>query len=210
VSGLGYFLPEGGLIEASAVRAGLVQRIDVEPGQRVKSGDVVAKIESPDGSEFSVTAPTDGRVAEVQRGIGDFVPQGGEVAILRPNRELVVEAFIPHSKAKGVRVGDRVWVAPSTAAASEFGFVRGWVARVSEVPISDNGLLSLLENPARARRVAELGPVSHVEVKLLDDDTRSGLSWTASHGPPEPVSFGTTAEVQVVTGRRAPIDYVVG
>jgi pyruvate/2-oxoglutarate dehydrogenase complex dihydrolipoamide acyltransferase (E2) component len=210
VSGLGYVLPEGGLLEASAARAGIVQRIDVEPGQRVEPGDVVAKLEAPDGSELSITAPASGKVAEVQRTIGDFVPQGGEVAIVRPDRELVVEAFVPHPKSKGIHVGDRVWVAPSTAAVSEYGFARGWVAGLGEVPISDTGLDSLLENPARARRVAQLGPVNRVVVKLVAADTPSGLSWTASQGPAEPVTFGTTAEVEIVTGRRAPIDYVAG
>jgi multidrug resistance efflux pump len=210
VSGLGYVLPEGGLIEASAARPGIVERLDVQPGQRVRPGDVVAKLQLPDGDEFGVVAQTGGRVGEVVRATGDFVPQGGEVAILVPDRRLVVEAFLPVADAKQARVGDRVWVAPTTAAASEFGFARGRVARLDDIPIPSVGIDSLLENPARVSRVEELGPVIHLVIELLPADTPSGLSWTASRGPSEPVTLGTRADVKVVTGQRAPIDYVVG
>ena len=210
VSGLGFLLPEGGLIEASALRPGIVERIDVEPGQRVESGDVVARLETPEGSELSVTAPTDGTVAELVRAIGDFVPEGGELAILQPDRDLVVESFLPQSDAKEARVGDEVWVAPSSAAASEFGFARGRVARIGDIPLTDDRVDSLLESPSSARQVADLGPVIHVVVELISADTPSGLSWTASNGPAEPVTFGTSAQVEVVTGKQAPIDYVVG
>jgi multidrug efflux pump subunit AcrA (membrane-fusion protein) len=210
VSGLGYVLPEGGLIEASAARSGIVKRVAVEPGQRVHAGDLVARLESPGGVEFTVAAPTGGRVGEVVRAVGDFVPQGGEIAILVPRRRLVVESFLPVAEAKEARLGDRVWVAPTTAAPGEFGFARGRVAKLDEIPIPAVGIDSLLENPARVSRVEELGPVIHVVVELLSGSTPSGLSWTASHGPPEPVTLGTRADVKIVTGRRAPIDYVLG
>ena len=49
VSGLGFLLPEGGLIEASALRSGIVRTISVEPDQRVKSGDVVARVRGQAG-----------------------------------------------------------------------------------------------------------------------------------------------------------------
>lgn len=210
VSGLGFVLPEGGLIEASAPRPGIVREIAVEPGQRVQSGDVVARLETSDGTNVAIIAPTDGEVAELVRAIGDFMPQGGEVAILQPDRELVVESFLPQSDAKEARPGDEVWVTPSTAAESEFGFARGRVVRIGDIPLTDAGVDSLLESPAGARRVADLGPVIHVVVKLRSADTPSGLSWTASNGPPEPITFGTPADVEVVTGERAPIDYVLG
>jgi hypothetical protein len=209
-SGLGFVLPEGGLIETAAPRAGIVQRIDVVPGQRVRAGELVAELEASDGSKFSVAAATGGQVGEVLRAIGDFVPEGGDVAILVPDRSLVIEAFLPVAEAKQARVGDRVWIAPTTAASSEFGFALGRVARIGEIPIPDAGIASLLENTARVGLVEELGPVIRVVVELLPADTPSGLSWTASRGPSEPVTLGTRAEIRVVTGRRTPIDYVAG
>jgi multidrug resistance efflux pump len=210
VSGVGFVLPEGGLREASAARSGIVERIDVADGQRVRSGERVAELTSRDGSGFSVTAPMDAHVGEVLRGIGDYVQEGGEIAILVPPGRRVVETFLPVANAKEARVGDEVWVAPTTVAVSEFGFARGRVARISEVPISDAGIDSVLENPARVRAIAELGPVIRVLVELLSAPTPSGLSWTASQGPPEPVTIGTRADIEVVTGERTPIDYVVG
>jgi HlyD family secretion protein len=167
-------------------------------------------LESPDGRTFSVVAPTGGRVGEVLRAIGDFVPQGGQVAVLVPDRPRVVEAFLPVADAKQARVGDQVWVEPTTAAASEFGFARGRVVGIGEIPIPNVGIASVLENPARVSAVGELGPVIHVIVDLVGANTPSGVSWTASRGPSEPVTIGTRAGVKVVTGQRAPIDYVTG
>jgi hypothetical protein len=210
VSGLGYVLPEGGLAEASTLGAGVVERIDVTAGERVKPGDRVAKLKSPDGGTFSVVAPTGGRVGEVLRAIGDFVPQGGQVAVLVPDRPRVVEAFLPVADAKQARVGDQVWVAPTTAASSEFGYARGRVVGIGEIPIPGVGIASVLENPARVSAVGQLGPVIHVVVDLVGANTPSGVSWTASRGPSEPVTIGTRASVRVVTGQRAPIDYVTG
>jgi multidrug efflux pump subunit AcrA (membrane-fusion protein) len=210
VSGVGYVLPEGGLAEASTLRAGIVERIDVTPGEQVRPGDRVAVLELPGGGTFAVAAPTAGRVGEVLRAIGDFVPQGGQVAVLVPDRPLVVEAFLPVADAKQARVGDQVWIAPTTAPASQFGFARGRVARIGEIPIPDVGVASVLENPARVSTVGALGPVIHVIVDLLPAHTPSGVSWTASRGPSQPVALGTRADVRVVTGQRAPIDYVAG
>jgi HlyD family secretion protein len=187
-----------------------VERIDVTPGQQVKPGDRIAVLELPDGGSFTVAAPTAGRVSEVLRAIGDFVPQGGQLAVVVPDRPLVVEAFLPVAAAKEAKVGDQVWVAPTTAPASEFGFARGRIARIGEIPIPDVGIASVLENPARVSLVGELGPVIHVIVDLLPANTPSGVSWTASRGPSEPVTLGTRAGVRVVTGQRAPINYVAG
>jgi multidrug efflux pump subunit AcrA (membrane-fusion protein) len=209
-SGLGFVLPEGGLIEASAQRPGVLQQVNVTSNERVDAGDVIGELEGADGARFSVTAPIGGRVGEVVRSPGDFVPQGGQVAIIVPVRPRVVEAFLPTSEAKQARLGDEVWVAPTTVPVSDFGYARGRVASIGEIPIPDAGIDSLLENPARVRLVSGLGPVFHVVVELDYADTPSGLSWTASEGPSDPVTLGSRAKVSVVTGERAPIDYVVG
>ena len=65
-----------------------------------------------------------------------------------------------------------MWVSPTTADVSEFGYARGRVASIGQIPISDAGIDSLLENPARLSRVAELGPVIHVVVELVSRHDR--------------------------------------
>jgi hypothetical protein len=84
------------------------------------------------------------------------------------------------------------------------------VVQIGNYPIPDAAVLSILESPASARQVAQLGPVIHVVVRLRRARTASGLSWTASAGPAAPVTLGTPAQVKIVTGERAPVDYVVG
>jgi len=209
-SGVGFVLPQGGLIETAVPRAGIVQRIEVRPGQRLQAGEVVGRLQAADGTELTVTAPESGRVAEVLHAIGDYVSEGGKLAIVEPDRPLVVESFLSQAEAKDARVGDQVWVAPSTASPSEFGYALGDVVRIGDFAIAQTGLHSLLENSANVNLVNELGPVIHVVVRLRPAKTRSGVRWTASRGPAEPVTAGTVADVKVVTGERAPIDYVFG
>ena len=209
-SGLGFVLPQGGLIEAAAVRPGIVQEIAVGPGQHIKAGDLVGRLRTADGSDHAVTVPEGGQVAEILHAIGDFVPEGGLVAIVQPDEPLVVESFLPQSEAKDARVGDRVWVAPSTASTSEFGYALGEVKRIGQYPLPEPGIGSLLENSADVDLVSELGPVIHVVVRLVPAQNPSGVKWTASRGPAEPITFGTIADVKVVTGEQAPIDYFVG
>ncbi|MGH3142617.1 MAG: hypothetical protein ACRDO9_05740 [Gaiellales bacterium] len=67
-----------------------------------------------------------------------------------------------------------------------------------------------MKNSARVSFVDEFGPVIHLVVELMPGLTPSGLSWTASRRPSEPVTFGTQAQVKIVTGQRAPINFVVG
>ena len=209
-SGLGFLLPEGGLIEASTPLAGTVRQIDTAPGRRVRAGEVIATLDRTDGGIVTVTAATAGHVGEVVVSPGDFIPEGGEIAFIVPDQPEVVETFMPTTEAKEAHLGDEVWISPTTAPSSEFGYARGRVARISEIPITDAGIGSLLENPARVRLVSELGPVIHVVVRMDRADTPSGLSWTTSEGPDEPVSLGSRADVQVVTGEQAPIDYILG
>lgn len=209
-SGVGFVLPEGGLIEASAVRPGIVEKIDVAPGQHVRAGDELGRLTDADGRKLTITAPEEGHVAEVLHTVGDYVPIGGQVVIVEPERPLVVQSFLPQGEAKDARLGDRVWVAPSTASPTQFGYALGRVVRIGEFAIPETGLQSLLENPANVDLVNELGPVIHVVVRLSPAKTRSGVKWTASRGPAEPVTAGTPADVKVVTGERAPIDYVFG
>ena len=101
-------------------------------------------------------------------------------------------------------------MSPTTAPPSEFGYAIGRVTSIGDIPITDEGLDSLLENPARVRLVGDLGPVIHVVVQLERAATPSGLSWTTSDGPDERISIGSRADVKVVTGEQAPIDYIVG
>jgi multidrug efflux pump subunit AcrA (membrane-fusion protein) len=210
VSGVGFVLPRGGLIEASALQPGLVREIAVTSGQQVRVGGTVAVLEGVDGSPVTVTAPVDGHVAAVVHAIGDFVPQGGVLATIEPAQPAVVESFVPEGEAKNARVGDSVWIAPSTASPSEYGYALGQVVQIGNFPIPDAAILSILESPASARQVAQLGPVIHVVVRLRRAATPSGLRWTASTGPDGPVTLGTPAEIKIVTGERAPVNYVVG
>ena len=90
----------------------------------------------------------------------------------------------------------------------EFGYALGRVQdRSDAIPTPESIRCS------RTRRavnlVSELGPVIHLVVELLPQRPQAAWSWTAS-GPRSASPSAPRAEVKVVTGERAPIDYVVG
>jgi biotin carboxyl carrier protein len=60
---------------------GIVSRIEVEPGQSVAAGDVIAIIESMK-MEIPVEAPRAGTVKEIRAQPGDVVKEGEALAVL--------------------------------------------------------------------------------------------------------------------------------
>jgi hypothetical protein len=210
ISGVGFVLPEGGLSGSAATEEGTIAHVDVAVGTRLAPGGQVAVITTPDGREIPVTSAEAGTVAEILHLPGDFVPPGDVVAIVRPDKPPAVEAFLPQRDAKDASQGDPVWIAPSSASPSQYGYALGTIVRLGQFPIPPDALLNLLESPLAVQQVTSQGPVVHALVEFERADTASGVAWTASDGPPGPLDLGTPTDVQVVIGQRAPIDYVIG
>ena len=212
VKGPGYLLHQGGIHSAAAPTAGVVVDILHQVGDTVVAGEVLGHVRAADGQLVAARSPSSGKVIEVSVGLGDYLDAGRPLALVDPAAQPeVVYAYLPQSDAKEARVGDRVQISTSTAPPSQYGFLLGRVAAISQYPATQERLTSIVRLKTVLARINALGPVFELIVQLdRDPRTPSKLDWSIGQGPPYRLSIGTPASISVVTGQRAPIDYVTG
>lgn len=85
---------EGAIVADPAIpvesdSAGVVTSLNFAPGDRVAAGASLLVIDGPD-RDFTVTAPADGVIADVQVVAGEAVQSGVELLLVAPNRYQVV------------------------------------------------------------------------------------------------------------------------
>ncbi|MBD0282206.1 MAG: HlyD family efflux transporter periplasmic adaptor subunit, partial [Thermoleophilaceae bacterium] len=195
-----------------APSAGVVHNVLHAARDRVAAGEPLARVRGADGSLETVRSPSTGQLIEVSANRGDYVAAGAPLALVDPvTQPLVVYAYLPQDDAKEARVGDRVEITISEAEPAQFGFLLGRVAAIGAYPATPDRLRSILQDQSVLAEVDQLGPVVETLVHPdPDPSTPSGFRWSQGEGPPYRLTVGTAASVSVVTGQRAPIDYVTG
>jgi HlyD family secretion protein len=212
VKGPGYLLHQGGIRTAAAPTAGVVVDLLHQVGDNVAAGELLGRVRGADGRLVAVRSPSSGKLIEVSVGLGDFLEAGRPLALVDPaGQPAVVYAYLPESDAKKADVGDRVEISTSIAPPSQYGFVLGRVEAIGQYPATQERLTSIVRLKSVLAKIDRLGPVFELLVRLdRDPRTPSKLVWSIGHGPPYGLSVGTPASISVVTGERAPIDYVTG
>ncbi len=212
VKGPGYLLHEGGIHAAAVPTAGVVVNILHQVGDTVVAGEILGHVRAADGRLLAVRSPSAGKLIEVSVGLGDYLGAGRPLALVDPvSQPVMVYAYLPQSDAKEAHVGDRVNISTVIAPPSQYGFLLGHVVAISQFPATQERLTSIVRLRTVLAKIDALGPVFEVRVRLdRDPRTPSKLAWSIGNGPPYGLSIGTPASISVVTGDRAPIDYVTG
>lgn len=182
--------------------------------RRVALDDVkraISEIESQREGTTLIRSPYAGRVLEIASNNGDVVTPGKQVLTLEnESRPLEAVIYVPAQEGKKITPGMDVRISPSTVKAEEFGFMIAKVRRVSDFPISPEGLKRVLRNDALVEALSGKGAPVEVQVELQADPTKpSGFRWSSSVGPPSEVFSGTLATATVVVERRRPISMVI-
>jgi len=169
--------------------------------------------------ERNVLSEYDGLVLEVTAFKGDRVDLGtrlGKIAIEDPAAELKAVAYFRVADGKkitsGLELGRqlKVLVTPTTVQRERHGGIRGRVQSVSEFPVTTAAAAHQLGEVEIAR--ALLGSETRIEVliELLRDGASGELVWSSGRGPEDlRITPGTTAQVRVNVGQRAPITFVL-
>ncbi len=96
------------LVPAEAPRAGYLERLGVHIGQRVRRGEVLARLAAIGGGTVPLTSPVNGRVAAIFRRDGSGLFAGEPWAELWRSTPPRVVADIAETDLGGVRRGDPV------------------------------------------------------------------------------------------------------
>ena len=185
-----------------------------DEGRRMKIADTareLREVEKQFDEAVNVRSPFDGRIIEIQSEVGDVVSKGKSVLALENIKEsLHTLLFIPAGEGKKVKPGMAAQIAPSVAKREEYGFIKGTVVSVSNLPATDAAAETILHNRRLVEQLFATGNPIIVTVELeTDSSTRSGFAWSTSHGPPTDISSGTLADGQIVVLRQRPITLVL-
>ncbi|KTD11141.1 multidrug resistance protein MdtN [Legionella gratiana] len=158
-----------------------------------------------------VLSPVDGIVSNNYIKPGDFLTEKQRlINIITHNDDLEVIAFFNADVGKKIAVGMSSKVFPKHVNVLEYGGIVGKVTYVSELPISPQGLTSILENQKMADVFEQNGPVFKVKIKLIhSSDTPTGYRWTTSSGPKEKLTLGTVTKVEIVIKREHPLSIIL-
>ena len=121
-----------------------------------------------------------------------------------------VVLYFPASKAKRIKQGMIVHVAPGTIKQDKYGYALGLVTYVAAYPTTPVEMMQTLNNEEMVAQIEKAGAMLEVRAALIPNpDTPSGFTWTSSNGPPVGIQAGTTCFAQAVIEEDPPITLVI-
>jgi len=204
-------IPRGGTYRVVTTTAGTVYDLFAERGDRLDEGEVVAVVQTIDGSRVDVVAPFSGEVVELLATYGDFVDVGEDILDFTSDEEaLGVLLYLPATVSGQIQPGMEVRISPVTARREQFGFLVGRIVEVAPFPSTPDGMTALLNNDTLAQRLFSSADDTPVEVWVEPEaaSTPSGFRWSSSDGPDTPLRSGTLCSADIVLAERRPIDLI--
>lgn len=158
-----------------------------------------------------IVTPYSGRVLELIADPGDLIGPGDRLFTLEDtSKPIQAVMFVAAGEGKKVAPGMEVRVSPSTVKREEYGFIIGEVERVSEFPVTPEGLRRILRNQALVEQVSGAGAPIEVQVRLnRSPATPSGFEWSSSMGPPVEIFSGTLCTGSMIIEKKRPVSYVL-
>lgn len=177
-------------------------------GKRSRLADLSAQYELAS----NVVSTHDGLVVEVLVSKGDVVTVNQPVLSVEAPVKLL-EALIympPQSEAKRIKPGMMVQLSPATAPKERYGYLTGKVTSVSKYPSTEQGMLTIFNNPALVRDLMRQGAPIAISVTLVPDSgIRSGYRWSSSAASQLDLSSGTMASASFTIEVQRPISLVI-
>ncbi|MEA3149499.1 MAG: hypothetical protein QOD56_438 [Gammaproteobacteria bacterium] len=159
-----------------------------------------------------VVSPVEGRVVEVKASIGAMLSAGAPVAVIGvEDTSLSAVIYIPAEHGKSVKPGMEVRVEASAATHKQFGALQGKVVRVSDFPVTPQGIAAAVNNDTLVTHFSDQ-PYYEAVVKLVSDERGAGGDQRQTRaGPPSGLTLspGTLVRAEVTISQRPPIGLVL-
>ncbi len=175
--------------QVSSLYSGCIKQITAQIGQFAHPGDPLALVEVP-----SIAIPIE------------------DISVLPTQASSMIGVtYFGVDRGKRIEEGMQAQITPDTVQRERFGSIVAEVVQVSDLPVTEAGVRTLVGNPDVARSLLAQGQPTIQVVALLfvDNTTPSGLKWSASKGPDSEITAGTTINVHVLVEQRAPITFVL-
>jgi len=158
-----------------------------------------------------VISPIEGRVVEIKISPGSVLAVGTAVVeIESEGNKLDAVIYIPPEQGKRIKPGMQVHIEPSTVRREEFGMMLGRVEKVSEFPMTPQGMTAVLHNETLVTKFSHDGAPYAAKVVLEQDpSTTTGYRWAVGDGPNLHLTSGTLARAEITTRRQRPLDLII-
>lgn len=160
----------------------------------------------------NIVSPDDGLVVEVTSANGEPVKYGQRILSIEHNQEKLQAMLYlpPDGNGKLIKPGMQAQISPSTNKKERDGFLVGKVVAVSKYPATEQGMLTVLDDPALVREMSKDGPPIAVEVDFVPDrTTRSGYAWSSKAGAQVELTSGTLCSGSFIIENKRPISLVL-
>lgn len=160
-------------------------------------------------------SPTAGEVLEIFVNPGNQVDTGQSLFLIaqpkNPEEPLQFYSAVPIENADKIRVGMSAQIDPSDVNKQLYGSLLGVVKEVSSFVVSEQELLSTLQNKQLVAYLSQGGkPMRLVVVEpIRAHSTVSGYKWTSAKGPPFQIPNGSVGDVRIQVEEQPPISYLI-
>jgi multidrug resistance efflux pump len=201
---------ETGKVIARVDRPELVNEINQMTARRAAETEISIK-RAELIEESQIVTPEAGRVVDVFVYNGDFVRRGDKIATISKEapdgKAMECYLFIPASQIKNIRKNMNVNIYPANVNKKLYGNMTGIVTTISEFPVTENHMFSLLGSRELAQEFLKGGACYEVYINLVtSEETPTGYAWTTSFGPPNRFGNITLCDASVILEKVRPID----
>ena len=232
----GVVFPQYGIEQVTSEIDGLVSYVQVEVGDLVEAGDLIAIVpqgelleqlrqaqeaQAPQDENQGLYAayqaasmvytPVSGRVVELVE-TGSRVQAGEVVAGITSadiySNEAEIRAYVPSAVAQSIQKGMEVRVYPSTSASEEYGYVQGLISDISSYPITEADISDALGRFYTGEIVPQDENILEVRVTLLAGAEEAAGTWSRAEGGSLSIDTGTLCRMQVVVSEMTAWEYL--
>lgn len=171
----------------------------------------IAQLELELRQNSQIISPRQGIVLELSAQPGQQIEPGASIGVIAAHEDsdqLMGVVFLPVSEGKKIETGMNIQITPSIVKREEYGGILGEVTRVSEFPVTQQGVASLIGNADILSTLMTDGAQIAVFAEL-ERSTTGELQWSSSKGPDNDITYGMTTSARITVEERSPISYVL-
>lgn len=204
-------LLEKGLITENEYVASKQNSLDIDRQVSEKKHELAVLNENYQKST-RIVSPATGIVLEVSVEKNDFINAGTTIALIGKDTSSPSEAvlFISATDGKKIERGMSIGIIPTTVKREEYGYIQGIVTEISEYPVTEAYMNTVLKNSMLTRTFAQISNPIEVRASIIPDPTTvSGYKWSSSKGPDKKMASGIMCSSTITVDQKRPIELVI-
>ena len=232
----GVVFPHYGIEQVSSQVSGLVSYVQVEIGDTVEAGDLIAivpqeelfqqiqearsagvsqeeleELYSAYQAASMIYSPVSGRVVDLVAE-GSAIQAGelvvGVTSADSTTNEAEIRAYVSSTVAQSIQKGMDVRIYPSVSGSENYGYVQGLISDISNYPITETNISETLGRFYTSQIVPQNENIVEIRVTLLGGTDGSTGVWSRAEGGSLTIDTGTLCEMEVIIDEMTPWEYL--